>query len=251
MIDGLKTGNGPLFLASVTSHEEARMAASGGASIIDCKDPSKGALGALEVTEVASIVDAMAGRVPVSATIGDLPCDPAVMVNAAVQMAATGVDIVKAGFFDLTGARPAIAELGKADLGRAKLFAVLMADRELNFAILADLARAGFIGVMLDTADKSAGALPDILDVATLSAFLMEARAHGLSAGLAGALRLQHIAALVALSPDILGFRGALCDGVRTNALNAAQIAAVRDAIDAAEARSRHNTAILPKRSVA
>lgn len=255
MIDGLKTGNGPLFLASVTSAEEARLAASGGASIIDCKDPSKGALGALEVSVITSIVNAMSGRLPVSATVGDLPSDAGVMVKAATRIAAAGVDIVKVGFFESAGAGAAIAALGKANLGRAKLFAVLMADRTagvgLDFTIIPALARAGFIGVMLDTADKSAGALPGILDDATLSQFLGAARAHGLSAGLAGSLRVQHIAGLVALSPDIIGFRGALTDGGRTGALNAAQIASVRDAIDAATAQIASGQQARVKRSVA
>lgn len=210
------------------------MAAAGGASIIDCKDPSKGALGALEPFEITAIVEAMSGALPVSATIGDLPCDARVMVDAAVATAATGVDIVKVGIFENAGAADAVAALGKAALGRARLFAVLMADRQPDFSILPALARAGFMGVMLDTADKKNGALPDILDAATLSSFLDQARSLGLSAGLAGSLCIRHIAGLVALRPGIIGFRGALCDGERTNALNATQIAAVRDAIDAA-----------------
>lgn len=251
MIDGLKTGNGPLFLASVTSAQEARLVASFGASLIDCKDPSKGALGALSGSVIASVVEAMAGSHPVSATIGDLPSDAAAMVNAATRIAATGVDIVKVGFFESAGAHAAIAALGKANLGAAKLFAVLMADRKPDFAIISELARASFIGVMLDTADKSAGALPDILDAATLNAFLSEARAHGLAAGLAGSLRLADVSNLVALRPDILGFRGALCDGGRTSALNAAQIRSVRDAIDQSIAHSRPGEFRRVKRSVA
>jgi uncharacterized protein (UPF0264 family) len=36
-----------------------------------------------------------------------------------------------------------------------------------------------------------------------------------LFAGLAGALRAEHIPALAALGPDVMGFRGALCSGQR------------------------------------
>ena len=233
MMNGLR-GSGPAFLASVTSPGEARLAFLCGASIIDCKDPSKGALGALEAATIEAIVAAVGGRVAVSATIGDLPSDPGTMVKAAMRTAATGAAIVKAGFFGDADPRPAIAALGQADLGSAKCVAVLMADRNPDFAILADLARAGFIGVMLDTADKSAGCLPDILDASSLAAFIAAARAYGLASGLAGSLRAHHIAALVALEPDIIGFRGALCGAARTDALDAKRVVSVRTTIDAA-----------------
>lgn len=233
MMNGFERGV-PVFLASVTSAQEARLAVSGGASIIDCKDPAKGALGELEPARIEAIVEAVAGRVPVSATIGDLPSDASVMVKAATEIAATGVDIVKAGFFGDGDARAAIAALGSADIGRAGRVAVLMADRTPDFALIADLARAGFIGVMLDTADKAAGALPDVLSARALATFLDTARQHKLLAGLAGALRKQHIASLVALQPDIIGFRGALCDGGRSSALDATRVASVRQTIDRA-----------------
>lgn len=233
MMNGITPGR-PAFLASVTSPEEARLAVSGGASIIDCKDPAKGALGDLEPARIEAIVKAVLGRVPVSATIGDLPSEPDVMVKAAQRIAATSVDIVKAGFFGDSDPRAAIAALGNSDLGRAQRVAVLMADRPLDLSVIADLARAGFDGVMLDTADKSAGPLPDILSARELAAFLNAAHANGLAAGLAGALRVHHIASLVALEPDVIGFRGALCDGGRSGAVSVERIAEVRQTIDRA-----------------
>ena len=239
MIDGVKI-DVPVFLASVKTPEEARLALANGADVIDCKDPQKGALGALSAPAVQAIVEAIGGRALVSATAGDLPSDPGVMVKAATLIAAAGVDFVKAGFFGDADPRDAIAALGKAALGRARLVAVLMADRNPDFEILAALRAAGFAGVMLDTADKSGGALPDVMPVKSLSRFIDAARQHGLSAGLAGSLRLEHIAGIAALGPDVIGFRGALCDGGRTGALDAARIAAVRTAIDATSLRKRH-----------
>jgi uncharacterized protein (UPF0264 family) len=56
----------------------------------------------------------------------------------------------------------------------------------------------------------------------------------GLAAGLAGALRVEHIPALVALGPDVLGFRGALCrHGRRQAAIDAEAVIGVRRAIPA------------------
>lgn len=237
----------PAFLASVTTADEARQALAAGADIIDAKDPTKGALGALDPDTIRAIVAAIAGRAPVSATIGDLPTEPDVLCAAAQSTAATGVDIVKAGFFGDRDPREAIAALGRTDLGSANLgkvclVAVLMADRNPDFAILPALAAAGFAGVMLDTADKRAGALPDVVAPVRLQSFLNDARRLGLSAGLAGSLRRADIARLVNLGPDIIGFRGALCSSGRTSALDGALVRCVRDDIDAAVAQSRVDT---------
>ncbi len=62
--------------ASVTSEAEVLCAASGGADIIDCKDPAMGALGALPHVVVARIREAVPAHIPVSATIGDPPPEP-------------------------------------------------------------------------------------------------------------------------------------------------------------------------------
>jgi (5-formylfuran-3-yl)methyl phosphate synthase len=250
MINALKHDS-PLFLASVLSVAEANLVLQVGGQLIDCKNPSAGALGALDAKLIRSVVEAVAGRAPVSATIGDLPINPGIMVTAAREIAATGVDIVKVGFFGESDPRAAISALGAADLERARIVAVLMADQHPDFEIISALAKAGFIGVMLDTADKSRGALPDVMRSKTLAEFVARARNLGLAAGLAGSLRLEHIAGLTALEPDILGFRGALCDGGRTAALNAAHVRAVRDAIDAAKSQVHPAQSRPSKRSVA
>jgi uncharacterized protein (UPF0264 family) len=158
MIEGLRRGR-PAFLASVTSAAEAELALRGGADVVDCKDPAAGALGALDQAVVQEIVRSTGGRAPVSATIGDLPADPDAMRAAAAAMAATGIDIVKVGFFGDRDPRPAIAALGREKNARARLVAVLMADRDPDFALLPTLAAHGFHGAMLDTAGKSSGSL--------------------------------------------------------------------------------------------
>ena len=58
------------------------------------------------------------------------------------------------------------------------------------------------------------------------------AHQRGLFAGLAGALRLGSIPALLELQPDILGFRGALCEGARrTGEFDPDAMRAIRAAI--------------------
>jgi uncharacterized protein (UPF0264 family) len=73
-----------------------------------------------------------------------------------------------------------------------------------------------------------------------LLAFVAAAHDAGLAAGLAGALRLAHLPALLRLQPDILGFRGALCRGSsRTGGIDADGVRKVRTAIPTAPALAR------------
>jgi uncharacterized protein (UPF0264 family) len=220
------------LLASVTSEAEARLAALGGADIIDCKDPAAGALGALPHAVVARIRSALPANIPVSATVGDLVAEPETVLDAARAMAATGCDLVKIGFFPGGDALATVAHLGRHFAGRTPLVAVLMADAPRDPALVPALGEAGFRGVMLDTARKDGRTLLDHCPPGALRAFVAEARGAGLFAGLAGSLRRAQISDLLTLEPDVLGFRGALCAASdRRSALDASALAEVRSAI--------------------
>jgi uncharacterized protein (UPF0264 family) len=243
MIDGLRRGK-PAFLASVTNVGEAEIAIAGGADIIDCKDPASGALGALDADMVREIVMRVDGRLPVSATVGDLPPDADVLIKAATDMAATGVDIVKVGFFGDRDPRPAILALGEARAESAQLVAILMADQQPDFSLVAVLAASGFAGVMLDTANKSACGLTSVLSIARLTEFVRLARDNRLFVGLAGSLKEGDIPVLTKLDPDMLGFRGALCAAGRQSAIEFNRVAAVRRLIDAAKLAEAQETSV-------
>ena len=220
------------MLASVRTVEETLLALEGGADIIDLKDPARGALGALEPDAAGRIVGAIAGRAPSSATIGDLPSMiPAEVVAAAERTAATGVNFVKAGFFPAP-TQVACARALESLARRAPLVAVLFADLHPDFALIETLARCGFAGAMLDTARKNSGPLLHHLGLDTLAEFVGRAHAAGLFAGLAGSLREGDVGALLALDPDYLGFRGALCAAARrTGTLDAKAFSDIRAAI--------------------
>lgn len=227
------------FLASVRSEDEALVAVAQGVDIIDCKEPLRGALGALPLDVVARVRRAVPAHVPVSATIGDLPCETEPMVAAARAMAGTGVDFVKAGLFPGDAAREVLSALGDTAIGKARLVAVLFADLEVDYGLIEVAAKAGFAGIMLDTAGKTGGSLLRHRTRLDLEAFVRRARAAGLFAGFAGSLCLDDIAALCALQPDILGFRGALCSGGRrAGALSATCVRAVRTVLDGAFAEA-------------
>ncbi len=230
------------FLASVRDAAEARMAAARGADIVDCKEPDRGALGAVPLTAQRQILAALGSRRPiVSATVGDLPLEAHSLAGAIRQTAAVGVDIVKFGVFAAAersqeGLRLLDALL-RTQPSPVPLVAVLLADRINDIDALCALAGQalrvhGVSGVMLDTVAKGDGtsrgrSLPEIFPVDALRRFVKAVHAAGASAGLAGALRVEQIAMLETTGADVLGFRGALCGGMRTSALEPAAVAGV------------------------
>jgi uncharacterized protein (UPF0264 family) len=222
---------GTLFLASVRDAAEAELAIGAGADIVDLKDPDAGALGALSPATIEACVRAIGGRVPVSATVGDLPLEARSIHAAVLATASHGVDYVKLGLFpggDAEGALQGLAPLAPG----IRLILVLFADALPEFDAVTLASRIGAAGIMLDTMGKNGVSLPHLVATARLRALIASAQANGLAIGFAGSLRAEDVAALLALGPDLLGFRGALCRGGRRGEpLDPVRLAAIRAAI--------------------
>lgn len=201
------------LLVSVADHAEAIEALQTDIDILDLKNPDEGALGALPLEEVRLILQSNNGCKQTSATIGDVPMQPELVAERVRRMLATGVDIVKIGFFNNQGHEACIDAMAAFTAQGAKLVAVLFADSRPNLKLLPKLKSAGFYGVMLDTAHKDGRHLLDHIWLDDLHAFVAQARGLGLQSGLAGSLRAQHIEALVPVGADYLGFRGGICEG--------------------------------------
>lgn len=227
------------MLASVRDLDEARIVFDAGVDLIDLKQPADGALGALPPDVISEVVGFVAGRTLTSATAGNIEPDAEAVQAAMQSIAATGVDYVKAGLFpaawqqggrDYAAVRACLG--GLVPLHGARRIAVMFADLAPPLELVDAVADAGFDGVMVDTALKTGHSLPDVAGSDWLAAFVERARARGLLCGLAGSLRVGHIAPLARLAPDYLGFRGALCAGqARAQALDARAVFAVRQAL--------------------
>jgi (5-formylfuran-3-yl)methyl phosphate synthase len=221
------------FLASVNCLEEADIALQAGADVIDLKEPARGVLGAVPVSTLRTVVKFIAGQRLMSATVGDLPSDPAVFSQAVAEIAATGVDIVKVGLFDRVHRSALFQALAAQAQSGARLVVVLFADREPEpETVLVAIAEGGLMGVMLDTADKQGGSLRDCCSDSQLAGFVKKGKELGLVTGLAGSLRNEDIEPLLHLGPDYLGFRGALCsDRSRYQAIDPVAVKYVRTQI--------------------
>lgn len=219
------------MLASVNSLEEARLVMAEDVDIIDLKEPALGSLGGLDVQQVSKIVNHINGERPVSATIGDLPMQPELMFNAVKEMAETGVNFIKIGFFASENQAQVIEKLAPLT-SKINLIAVLFADTNPGFEFIDTLKTAGFKGIMLDTQDKTKGSLTEVMAKTEIERFVGHVKTTNMICGLAGSLKLEDIPMLLPYQPDYLGFRGALCDKhQRAGRLNAPSVQAIKKAI--------------------
>ena len=220
-----------LFLASVRDAAEAEMAIGAGVDIIDLKDPSRGALGALRPDIIAACVRAVGSRLPVSATVGDLPLEAQSVRSAILMTAALGVDYIKLGLFPGSERECCLTALATLT-AQIRLILVAFADALPEGDIVELSARIGASGVMFDTLGKRGASLPELIPPIRLAAFVRSAHAQGLTIGLAGALRASQVSELLSCEPDLIGFRSALChDGERKRPLDPVRLAAVRGLI--------------------
>ena len=209
------------MLASVNSLDEVRLILDTSVDIIDLKNPEQGALGALPTELVNEIVHLVNKKKPVSATVGDLPMQPDLVFNAVSDMANTGVDYIKIGFFPDGDWQGTVSKLTDITQQGHQLIAVLFADTQPDISIIKSLKSAGFLGVMLDTMNKSTGSLSEVMPLPEVKSFVAAAKDSLLLCGLAGSLKVDDIPELLDLEVDYLGFRGALCEeSKRTAHLN-------------------------------
>ena len=168
--DCLPDAGGTLFLASVRDAAEAELAVGAGADIVDLKDPGRGALGALAPETIEACVRAIGGRVPVSATVGDLPLEETGVRAAVLATASRGVDYVKLGLFPEGDAERTLQGLAPLT-PHIRLILVLFADALPEFDAVTLAGRIGAAGLMLDTLGKRGVSLPDACLAGSASGF--------------------------------------------------------------------------------
>ena len=225
----------PRLLVSVRNAAEALAALCGGADWIDLKEPSRGALGAVNAMAARDVVGCVAGQAPISAAGGELIDWP---TGAARELLTVrGVSLLKLGLSACHGLiwqsqlRDAQRELAAADV---QLVAVIYADHERAQApppneIIAFAAEANCPWVLVDTFDKAGGAVGDHFSAADLQALLQSVRKSGRRTVVAGSLTGATIAALPADLVDMVAVRGAACEGGRSGAVCERRVAGLRD----------------------
>lgn len=240
----------PRLLISVRDAQEALAAMAGGADIIDIKEPDRGSLGPASAAVIEDIHQALRTRQrfsgPISAALGELLELPAGADREALMPSLTWV---KAG---LSGCQRANWQplwrqlLQQVRVGNSdcRLLAVVYADWTTCQApavdrIVDEMLASDSPGILFDTFEKNGKSLFDSLPPWVLRLWIRELHARGRFVALAGSIDRQHLSELMALAPDIIAVRSAVCVGGRTGRVTAEQVAAFRAAMQKAqEARS-------------
>jgi uncharacterized protein (UPF0264 family) len=210
------------LLISPRNEKEAVEAVTGGADIIDVKNPDEGPLGASFPWIIRRIRQVTPAEIEVSCTLGEAPNVPGSMALASLGAASTGVDYIKAGLYGLKTPEEAVYLLrnvikaakeynpaikvvasGYADASRISTVDPLLVP-EIAHKAKADIA-------MLDTAIKDGKTLFTFLTKTQLQHFVKASHSYGLKAALAGSLNKEQLPTVYRLGADIVGVRTAAC----------------------------------------
>jgi len=243
----------PRLLISVSDTAEAAAALAGGADVIDAKDPSAGPLGALALDKLREIARLVGSARPVSAALGDAD-DEQTAGALAEQYARAGARFVKLGFARRdrdAHSRAALVGAAVERSGGSGVIAVVYCDRDVEIAarpepLLSALANQGAAGVLLDTADKRAPGLRRLLPAPLIRRWIEAAHARNLLAALAGRVAAEDLPSLCRLRPDLIGVRGAACEGGRTGRVASHLVARLGTALHEAGAGEGSRTAPPP-----
>ena len=224
------------LLVSVRSAAEAAEALAGGVSIVDVKEPLKGALGRAEPAVISGIAAAVGSRVPWTMACGELAEWRGEQEFAPRRVAQTLLQFLhgvirslpagaacpaalKAGLAGVPAAgwREALAAVAAGLPQRVELVAVAYADWQAAGSpqpeeVIAAAEGCGCSTLLIDTFDKAGAGLLDREQGAhEVAGWVAAARAAGLEVALAGRLTWAEIPAVMRLSPNVVALRSAVC----------------------------------------
>jgi uncharacterized protein (UPF0264 family) len=231
------------LLVSVRSANEVAPAIEGGADIIDAKEPARGALGPVSVETLRAILSRVPPDCCFSVALGDLSSTEA-------------VDSALAGWSHMDHKSPIYLKVGFAGVTSCATIArlirhtVRIASRHPILHVIpvayADARRAGTVtppillelateslasGLLVDTYIKDGRGLLSWLEPAALAQWTEAVHRAGLLAAVAGALRPDDLYLLRGVGADVVGVRGAACDGGRGGRVTADRVRSLRLAL--------------------
>ena len=231
------------LLVSVRSGTEVNAAVSGGADIIDAKEPDLGSLGPVSAESFRGIAQQVPAHLVLSAALGDFADEEE--VHAAVagfpEIPRPTVLYLKLGFAGVSSVRrirgllqAACSASRRRSLRSPAIIAVAYGDCDRAGTASPEevwqaAAAAGAAGLLLDTQVKAHTHLLDWVEPARLRALIESARAAGLLTAVAGGLGVEQLATVRRCYPDIVGFRGAVCAGGRSGRVSRSKVARLRD----------------------
>ena len=216
------------LLVSPMNVQEAIAAEQGGADIIDVKNPKEGSLGANFPWVIAQIKSHI--NKPLSATIGDFNFKPGTASLAALGAAVAGAQYIKVGLYDIHTPEQAYELLA----GITRAVRTFDAEKVIVASAYSDYKRIGSISpfelpaaakkadvdvVMVDTGIKDGKSTFEFMSNEELKKFVDLAHENKLNCAIAGSIKFEDLPTIKAIAPDIIGVRGMVCGGDRTEAI--------------------------------
>lgn len=213
------------LLVSVRSAAEATVGLAGGADIIDAKEPSRGSLGPVSADTLRQILDRIPQEYTVSAALGDVATELDARERIHSMPQSKHLTYLKLGFAGvsnpervrgiLRAARDAAAERESSRIVAVAYADAVFAGSAAPPLICRASVEAGVAGILLDTYLKDGGNLLDWISTEQLRELIGSARVAGLLTAVAGGLGAEHLATVREAEPDIVGFRGEVCNNGR------------------------------------
>ena len=218
------------LLVSVRSADEVEAALSGGADLIDVKEPTKGPLGMAEAEVVAAVVAKVKKRVPVSAALGEWSPEAITVAHWHLELK---LDYVKWGLANYTptpGWGEDILDTRRELPAGMEMVAVAYADWERAKSvppaeIVKFAKRFRFKAFLLDTWNKDGKTLLDFLKPAEIAELLESVGRVGMKSAVGGSLRPEQVKQLKGVEPDWYAVRASACaGGKRDGAIDTARV---------------------------
>jgi uncharacterized protein (UPF0264 family) len=216
------------LLVSVRDGQEALAALAGGASVIDVKEPRRGALGAGSKEQLAEVASVVAGRAPLSAALGELLDGP----SSDLVENLSSYSFLKVGMAGCARV-PSWPRLWSDFIATVStdvaVVAVIYADHATAFAptpveTLEVACELGVSYLLIDTFDKSNGDLLRHLRIAELAEIIATAHQSQRKVAVAGSLSRAMLPEILCLAPDFIAVRGAACRGGRSGQVDSALV---------------------------
>jgi uncharacterized protein (UPF0264 family) len=212
------------LLVSVRSAEEAAAALDAGADLIDVKEPAKGALGVAEAEVVAAVIDAVNGKVPVSAALGEWSPNAITEAHWHLELDLAYIKWGLAGYQHGPGWGLDLLDTRREVRAGIDVVAVAYADwqraKSVPPAEVAKFAkRYRYQAFLLDTWGKDGKHLLNFLKADEVAELVAGLKAGGVKVAIGGGLGLEQVKQLKASAPDWFAVRGAVCAGGKRDGL--------------------------------
>lgn len=234
MSDTTRTG----LLVSVRAADEVEAALEGGADLIDVKEPARGPLGVAEPEVVAAVVERVAGRVPVSAALGEWSANAITEAHWHLELKLDYVKWGLAGYTPSPGWGEDLLDTRRELPAGMEMVAVAYADWERAKSVppaevVKFAKRFRFRALLLDTWGKDGKTtLLDFLKPAEVGELVESAGRVGMKTAVGGSLRPEQLKQLKGVAPDYYAARASACaGGKRDGTIDAARVRKWKDAI--------------------